>query len=115
MHHWAGRAKRRCRDTADEKPRIIGSQTQIAFHQILYDTDDFVSIPLPFFTNKDLRYLMDHASTLATMKANPNPGESKGTWILDIPGLSVMFGEELSISYSEYSEAAPNCFRFHKS
>ncbi|PBK98809.1 hypothetical protein ARMGADRAFT_1026701 [Armillaria gallica] len=71
------------------------------------------NIPLPFFTNKNLCYIMDHASTLPTMKANLKPGETKGAWILDILKLSAMFSEELSILYSEYSEAVPNCFRFH--
>ncbi|KAK0194801.1 hypothetical protein F5146DRAFT_1132190 [Armillaria mellea] len=50
-----------------------------------------------------------------TMKANSKPGKTKGIWILNIPKLSATFGEELSISYSEYSKAAPNCFHFHKS
>ena len=63
---------------------IIGSQREIEFSDILFTTNAHNSILLPFFRNDNLHYIIDHATTLPTMKSNPLPGEMKGQFILNI-------------------------------
>lgn len=64
--------------------------------------------------------MIDRAATLPTIKSNPLPGETKGQFILNIADLTKGtkeykgFGEELSLDFGEWSEAAENCFRFHQ-
>jgi hypothetical protein len=67
--------KRRCMDGNRAAERVVGTQRAIEFSDILYV---HVPIPLPFFCNENLRYLIDHAATLPTTKSNPLPGETKG-------------------------------------
>jgi hypothetical protein len=43
---------------------IIGIQQAIEFSEILFTSNVHVPIPLPFFHNENLRYLIDHAATL---------------------------------------------------
>ncbi|KAF8153132.1 hypothetical protein B0H34DRAFT_819607 [Crassisporium funariophilum] len=80
----------------------------------LFDTEGCVSVPLPFFLNKNLRIIIDEAATLPTMKSNPLPGETKGISILDIGKLADRFGHELSITCSQWTEAAENMYNFQK-
>jgi len=94
--------------------RIIGAFMPIDFANSLFDTELHVAVPLPFFLNKNLRILIDEASTLPTIKSNPLPGESKGIHILDIEKLSARFGKELSLTSSQWSEAALNMFKFQQ-
>ncbi|KAF8811593.1 hypothetical protein BYT27DRAFT_7049843, partial [Phlegmacium glaucopus] len=108
------RAKRRCMDGSNQVERIIGAFTPLEFAQSLFDTELHVAVPLPFFLNKNLQILVDEASTLPTIKSNPLPGESKGIHILDIEKLSGRFGKELSITCSQWSEAALNMFKFQQ-
>jgi len=70
------------------------------------------SLPLPFFLTRNLRTLIDEASTLPTVKSNPVPGETKGIYILNIDKLSTRFGKELSLTCSQWSEAAANLWSF---
>lgn len=113
-------SKRRRMDGSKAAERVIGSQRDIEFSDILFATNVHVSIPLPFFQNANLRYIIDHAATLPTIKSNPQAGESKGQFILNIPDMTrgakgcKVFGEELSLDFGEWSEAAQNCFRFHQ-
>lgn len=113
-------AKRRRMDGSKAAERVIGSQRDIEFSDILFTTNAHVPIPLPFFRNGNLRYIIDHAATLPTTKSNPLPGETKGQFILNIPDMTrgakgcKIFGEELSLDFGEWSEAAQNCFRFHQ-
>ena len=100
--------------------RVIGSQRDIEFSDILFTTNAHVPIPLPFFRNANLRYIIDQAATLPTTKSNPLPGETKGQFILNISDMIKgargcrSFGEEFSLDFGEWSEAAQNCFRFHQ-
>ncbi|KAF8951558.1 hypothetical protein BDZ97DRAFT_1684206, partial [Flammula alnicola] len=80
----------------------------------LFDTEGCVSVPLPFFLNKNLRVIIDEAATLPTMKSNPLPGKTKGISILDIGKLSDRFGKELTLTFSQWSEAAENMFDFQQ-
>ena len=57
-------AKRRRMDGSKAADRIIGSQRDIEFSDILFTTNAHVPIPLPFFRNENLRYIIDHAATL---------------------------------------------------
>ena len=113
-------AKRRCMDGSRAADRIIGSQREIEFSDILFATNAHVPIPLPFFRNANLRYIIDQAATLPTIKSNPLPGETKGQFILNISDMTrgtkgcKSFGDELSLDFGEWSEAAQNCFRFHQ-
>lgn len=60
------------------------------------------------YLSKNLRSLNDEGATLPTVKSNPLPGDTKGICILDIEKLSTRFGKELSLSCSQWSEAAEN-------
>ena len=112
--------KRRRMDGSRAADRVVGTQRAIDFSEILFTTNVHVPIPLPFFRNENLRYLIDHAATLPTVKSNPLPGETKGQFILNIAELTKGtrdhkgFGEELSLDFGEWSEASENCFRFHQ-
>jgi hypothetical protein len=113
-------AKRRRMDGSKAAERVIGSQRDIEFSDILFTTNAHVPIPLPFFRNANLRYIIDQAATLPTKKSNPLPGETKGQFILNISDMTKgskgckSFGEELTLDFGEWSEAAQNCFRFHQ-
>ena len=113
-------AKWRRMDGSKAAERVIGSQRDIEFSDILFTTNAHVPIPLPFFRNENLRYIIDQAATLPTTKSNPLPGETKGQFILNISDMTKgtkgckSFGEELSLDFGEWSEAAQNCFRFHQ-
>ncbi|KAF8805786.1 hypothetical protein BYT27DRAFT_7103707, partial [Phlegmacium glaucopus] len=93
---------------------IYPTFTPLEFAQSLFDTELHVAVPLPFFLNKSLQILVDEASTLPTIKSNPLPGETKGIHILDIEKLSIRFGKELSLTCSQWSEAALNMFKFQQ-
>src|SRR6266700_1222501 len=56
--------------------------------------------------------LLIHGTSI--YRCNPLPGESKGIHILDIEKLSARFGKELSLTCSQWSEAAVNMFRFQQ-
>ena len=113
-------SKRRRMDGSKAAERVIGSQHDIEFSDILFTTNAHVPIPLPFFRNANLRYIIDHVATLPTTKSNLLPGESKGQFILNIYDMTrgakgcKVFSEELSLDFGEWSEAAQNCFRFHQ-
>ena len=113
-------AKRRRMDGNRAAERVVGTQRAIEFSEILFTTNIHVPIPLPFFRNENLRYLIDHAAMLPTLKSNPISGETKGQFILNVADLTKGtrerkgFGEELSLDFGEWSEAAENCFRFHQ-
>ncbi|KAF8172908.1 hypothetical protein BJ912DRAFT_1047091, partial [Pholiota molesta] len=55
-------AKRRCMTGADIVARVAGVPAKLIFPQIMYDTEDCVSIPLPFFLHKNVRYIIDNAA-----------------------------------------------------
>ena len=113
-------AKWRRMDGSKAADRVVGSQHDIEFSDILFTTNAHVPIPLPFFRNANLRYIIDQAATLLTRKSNLLPGETKGQFILNISDMikgakgCKSFGEELSLDFGEWSEAAQNCFRFHR-
>ena len=107
-------AKRRCMNGQKMAPWVVGVPWQATFTQNLFDTELCIAVPLPFFLNKNLNILNVEASTLPTVKTNPNPGETKGNVILDIEKLSTRFGKELSLSCSQWTEAAGNMYLFQK-
>jgi hypothetical protein len=107
--------KRRCMDGDKAANRIIGLQNPIDFSEIMYTTDNHIALPLPFFQNKHLRYIIDHGATLPTIKSNPKEGESKGAHILDVAKLTTNFGAETTLDFGQWNEAAGNCYRFQMS
>ena len=107
-------AKRRCMDGSLQMPRVIGVPATIIFPQTLFDTENCVSIPLPFFLNKNLRYIIDKAATLPTIKSNPLAGETKGISIIDVEKLSASLGREGSLTCSQWTEAAFQMYRFQQ-
>ncbi|KAF8799741.1 hypothetical protein BYT27DRAFT_7315931 [Phlegmacium glaucopus] len=97
------------RKTTDE-PKL----TQARFPQSLFDTEGCVAVPLPFFLNENLQILNAKATTLPTVKKNPNPGETKGISILDVNKLTSHFGKELSLTCSQWTKATGNMYLFQK-
>ena len=93
--------KRRCMDGDKAANRVIGSQNPIDFSEIMYTTDNHTALPLPFFQNKHLRYIIDYGATLPTIKSNPKEGETKGAYILDVAKLTVYFGAETTIDFGQ--------------
>ena len=61
--------------------RIIGLQNPINFSEIMYTTDNHIALPLPFFQDKNLHYIIDYGATLPMIKSNPKGGESKDTYV----------------------------------
>ena len=120
MSDFSQESKRRRMDGSKAAERIIGSQHDIKFSDILFTTNAHIPIPLPFFHNENLHYIIDQAATLPTTKSNLLPGETKGQFILNISDMTKgtkgcrAFGEELTLDFGEWSEAAQNCFRFHQ-
>ncbi|KAF8192067.1 hypothetical protein BJ912DRAFT_849176, partial [Pholiota molesta] len=98
-------AKRRCMTGDDIEPRVVGIPSQLIFPQIMFDTEDCVSIPLPFFLHKNMCYIIDNVAMLDTVKSNPLVGSTKGLQILDIAKLSNKLGSELSLTCSQWGEA----------
>jgi len=99
-------------DESNHVERVVGEPIPIKFPQSLYDTEACVTVPLPFFLTQNLQTLVDKASILPTVKSNPAPGEMKGIYILNIEKLSAHFGKELSLTCSQWSEAASNMWSF---
>ncbi|KIK01376.1 hypothetical protein K443DRAFT_98816 [Laccaria amethystina LaAM-08-1] len=69
------RMKRHCMDGSNLVEKVARVYSPLEFAQSLFDTELHVSVPLPFFLNKNLQILIDEASTLPTLKSNPLPGE----------------------------------------
>jgi hypothetical protein len=107
-------AKRRCMNGKNLVPWIVGVPWQTKFPQSLFDTEGCVAVPLPFFLNENLEIINVEAATLPTVKTNPNPGETKGIAILDVEKLAARFGKELSLTCSQWTEAAGNMYLFQK-
>lgn len=105
-------AKRRCMDGSKLISRSAASAVEIAFPQILFDTESEVAIPLSFFTHSNLRYIIDHASTLPTRRANGRSDGKKGPVIIDVDKLAEKLGRELSIDYGQYTQASHQFYRF---
>jgi hypothetical protein len=105
-------AKRRCMFGASLVDSNALEPTQFDFPQIMFDTERYCAIPLPFFTHQNLRYITDNTALLPTRKANPLPGESKGCYILDVEKLSTTLGAELSLDYGHFTQAASQLFNF---
>ena len=99
-------------DSSNHVKRVVGEPIPIEFPQSLYDSEIGVAVPLPFFLTQNLCLLVDEAPTLPTVKLNPAPGETKGTYIQNIEKLSARFGKELSLTCSQWSEAATNMWSF---
>ena len=104
-------AKRRCMDGSKLVPRSASAAVEIAFPQILFDTELEVSVPLSFFTHSNLRYIIDHASTLPTRRVN-GKSEGKGPFIIDVEKLADKIGRELSIDFGQYTQASQQMYRF---
>jgi hypothetical protein len=104
-------AKRRCMDGSKLVPRSASAAVEIAFPQILFDTEVKFSVPLSFFTHSNLWFIIDQASTLPTRRAN-GKSEAKGPIIIDIEKLADKIGRELSIDFSQYTQASQQMFRF---
>jgi len=81
------------------------------FPQIMFDTKDRMPLPLPFFTHKSLHYIIDQLAMLPVCKVEADGIHKKGA-ILDIKKLSKVLREELSPSFSQYTEAVAQMFNF---
>ncbi|KAK0489988.1 hypothetical protein EDD18DRAFT_1358973 [Armillaria luteobubalina] len=114
----AREAKHRCRDISAARPYVPGEKHNVEFTDILYNTDDAYFIPLTFFLNRNLQYLIDEVSSLSVTKTNPLPGQTKGVNVIDIqkclPDLPISI-EEKDFSYGQWDEAADNRYHFDAS
>lgn len=72
-------AKQCCMDGSKVAERVIGSQHDIKFSDILFTTNAQVPIPLIFFRNANLCCIIDQATTLPTTKSNPLVGRDEGS------------------------------------
>ncbi|KAF8151558.1 hypothetical protein B0H34DRAFT_784721 [Crassisporium funariophilum] len=97
---------RQCMDGSIHTARVIGVPATIIFLQSLFDTENCVLIPLPFFLHKNLRYITDNAATLPTVNSNPLAGKTKGISIINVQKLSATLGKEGSLTCSQWTEAA---------
>ena len=104
-------AKRRCMTAKSLISRNFQSRTSFNFPQIMFDTEDRMALPLSFFTHKSLRFMIDNLALLPIRKVEANGVHKKGS-ILDVEKLSKTLGEELSLTYGQYSEAASQMFNF---
>jgi len=104
--------KRRCMDGSKLIPRSAANAVEIAFPQILFDTEFEVAVPLSFFTHSNLCYIIDHASTLPTRRANGRSDGKKGPVIIDVDKLAENLGHELSIDFGQYIQASYQFYRF---
>ncbi|KAK0501994.1 hypothetical protein EDD18DRAFT_1426489 [Armillaria luteobubalina] len=101
--------KKQACDERVEKPRVLGQQNDIEIHQLLKDTDAFCSVPLHYFTNKNLQYINVHAYHLPVTKVNPEKGK-KACYIIDIPKLNEILGKEEDMMFGDYTVAHPKTF-----
>lgn len=101
--------KRRRRNGAGAVEVAMGDQLLIEFPQILFDTDVHYPVPLPFFTNKNLRYIYDKGTSLPRIKASVDK-----TQILNVKEIALVLNDELSLDCVDYFEAADNYFRFQR-
>ncbi|PPQ94132.1 hypothetical protein CVT25_007889 [Psilocybe cyanescens] len=105
-------AKRCCMQGSLLSARDPLAPASFSFPQILFDTENLVGLPLPFFTQKNLRYIIDELASLLTRKANSCSGDGKSIYILDIEKLSVKLGAELSMDFGSYLQAADQFYKF---
>jgi len=106
-------AKRRCMSALTLVSRDIEQPTSFNFPQIMFETEDRMPIPLPFFTHKSLRYIINNLAILPTKKIEGDGTFKKGV-ILDIEKLSKTLREELSLSFGQYGEASSQMYKFQQ-
>jgi hypothetical protein len=104
--------KRRCMDGWKLIPRSAANAVEIAFPQILFDTEFEVAVRLSFFTHSNLSYIIDHASTLPTRRANGRSDGKKGPVIIDLDKIAEKLGRELTIDFGKYIQASHQFYRF---
>ena len=96
--------------------RSFGVPIKIDFQQllILEIMDSHTLLPLHFFTNKNLHYLTSNLSTIPHMKVFSVDELAKAPCILDVQKLCnpEFFGNKLSISCAEWTEASENYLIF---
>ena len=107
-------AKRRCMDGASLTLPDAENPAAIDFPQILFDTEAVCAIPLSFFTSSALRTIMDEGPLMSSKRANPLPNQAKGNMVLDIKSLASAFGDELSLSFGQYTQASVNYWKFQR-
>ena len=106
-------AKRRCMSATTLISRDTERPTSFNFPQIMFNTENRMPIPLPFFTHKSLRYIINNLAILPTKKVESDGTSKKGV-ILDIEKLSKTLGEELTLSFGQYGEASAQMFKFQE-
>ena len=99
-------------DGSKLNPRSAANAVEILFPQILFDTEFEVAVPLSFFTHSNLCYIIDHASTLPTRRANGRSDGKKGPIIIDVDKLAKKLGCELSFDFGQYIQASHQFYRF---
>ena len=77
----------------------------------MFDTEDCMPLPLPFFTHKSLRYITNNLAILPIHKIKAD-GVHKKESIIDIDKLSDTLRKELSLFFGQYSEAMSQMYNF---
>ncbi len=110
----ADRSKRRRENMDGVQAYVPGSVRVPDIHDIVYETDRHVPIPLGFFRAKSLRHISLHSSTLDTIKTNNLDGTTKKV-ILDVHKLGDTLGPDILPTLGEHEEAAEHHLRFQSS
>jgi hypothetical protein len=100
-------AKRRCMSANMLTSRNLEQPTSFNFPQIMFDTEDRMPIPLPFFTHKSLRYLIDHLAILSVRKVEADSVHKKCA-ILDIEALEDVWRGTLTYLWTVWGSRFPN-------
>lgn len=84
---------------------------KINFPNIMYNTEELVVIPIPFFTHHSLQHILNFTAVLPMHKVYVRDGKS--CTIIDVNKLSQILGGELSLNYGQFMEASTNFFTDH--
>jgi len=131
LHHALSKLPRKCEGdalssadykrvctlgTCEPAKHSLGIICKVTFDRILFDTEAHSPLPLNFFLRENLHYISDIGSTLLKVKVNPTFSDSptSAVHILDIEKLMKKFGNNLSMSCSDWNEAAENYFVFQQ-
>ena len=95
---------------------LSGTPTPIIYHQLLYDGDNYSTLPNYIFHADNLAYINTNASLIPLVKANPKPGESK-TNIMNLKALALKLeiNDNAKLTIHEYDNCIKNRIPFEES
>ena len=95
---------------------LSGVPAPIVYHQLLYDGDNYGTLPNFIFHTDNLAYINTNASLIPLVKANPKPGESK-TNIMNLEALALKLeiNDDAKLTIHEYNDCIKNRIPFEES